>query len=119
MGYVRLACNGMVPGQTINQYVRDNWLGTLHKLNVETFTHLRLRGIDSEDAFFQHTLSGEPVILDDVDTLVTAFGAEPANTLEAELKNKFRSGLFVIGDALSPRTVEEAIFDGLKTSTQI
>jgi 2,4-dienoyl-CoA reductase-like NADH-dependent reductase (Old Yellow Enzyme family) len=117
--HVRLACNGMVPGQTINQYVRDNWLGTLHKLNVETFTHLRLRGIDSEDAFFQHTLSGEPVILDDVDTLVTAFGAESANTLEAELKNKFRSGLYVIGDALSPRTVEEAIFDGLKTSTQI
>ena len=64
-------------------------------------------------------MSGEPVILNDVDTLVTAFGAESANTLEAELKNKFQSGLYVIGDALSPRTVEEAIFDGLKTSTQI
>jgi hypothetical protein len=80
---------------------------------------LRLHGIDSEDAFFQHTLSGEPVILHDVDTLVTAFGAESANTLEEELKNNFQSELHVIGDALSPRTVEEAIFDGLKTSTQI
>jgi predicted NAD/FAD-dependent oxidoreductase len=50
---------------------------------------------------------------------VTAFGAESANTLEEELKNNFQSGLHVIGDALSPRTVEEAIFDGLKTSTQI
>ena len=117
--HVRLACNGMVPGQTVNQYVRDNWLGILHKLNVETLTHLRLHGIDSEDAYFQHTLSGEPVILNNVDTLVTAFGAGSSNTLEKDLKNNFHSKLHVIGDALSPRTVEEAILDGLKTSTAI
>ena len=117
--HVRLACNGMVPGQTVNQYVRDNWLGILHKLNVETLTHLRLHGIDSEDAYFQHTLSGEPVILNDVDTLVTAFGAGSSNSLEKDLKNNFQSKLHVIGDALSPRTVEEAILDGLKTSTAI
>ena len=117
--HVRLACNGMVPGQTVNQYVRDNWLGKLHKLNVQTFTHLRLHGIDSEDAYFQHTLSGEPVILNDVDTLVTAFGAGSFNNLEKELKNNFDSNLHVIGDALSPRTVEEAILDGLKASTKI
>ena len=117
--HVRLACNGMVPGQTVNQYVRDNWLGILHKLNVETLTHLRLHGIDSEDAYFQHTLSGEPVILNNVDTLVTAFGAGSSNTLEKDLKNNFHSKLHVIGDALSPRTVEEAILDGLKTSTTI
>ena len=117
--HVRLACNGMVPGQTVNQYVRDNWLGILHKLNVETLTHLRLHGIDSEDAYFQHTLSGEPVILNNVDTLVTAFGAGSFNTLEKDLKNNFHSKLHVIGDALSPRTVEEAILDGLKTSTAI
>ena len=117
--HVRLACNGMVPGQTVNQYVRDNWLGILHKLNVETLTHLRLHGIDSEDAYFQHTLSGEPVVLNDVDTLVTAFGAGSSNSLEKDLKNNFHSKLHVIGDALSPRTVEEAILDGLKTSTAI
>ena len=117
--HVRLACNGIVPGQTVNQYVRDNWLGILHKLNVETLTHLRLHGIDSEDAYFQHTLSGEPVILNNVDTLVTAFGAGSSNTLEKDLKNNFHSKLHVIGDALSPRTVEEAILDGLKTSTAI
>ena len=107
--HVRLACNGMVPGQTINQYVRDNWLGTLHKLNVETLTHLRLRGVDSDDTYFQHTLSEQPVILNDVDTLVTAFGSEATNTLEKDLRNKVQSELYVIGDALSPRSVEEAI----------
>ena len=80
---------------------------------------MRLHGIDSEDAYFQHTLSGEPVILNDVDTLVTAFGAGSSNTLEKELKNNFHSKLHVIGDALSPRTVEEAILDGLKASTAI
>ena len=71
------------------------------------------------DAYFQHTLSGEPVILNDVDTLVTAFGAGSFNNLEKELKNTFDTDLHVIGDALSPRTVEEAILDGLKASTII
>lgn len=106
-------------GETINQYVRDNWLGTLHKLNVETLTHLRLRCVDSDDTYFQHTLSEQPVILNDVDTLVTAFGSEATNTLEKDLRNKVQSELYVIGDALSPRSVEEAILDGLKTSAKI
>jgi predicted NAD/FAD-dependent oxidoreductase len=50
---------------------------------------------------------------------VTAFGSEATNTLEKDLRNKVQSELYVIGDALSPRSVEEAILDGLKTSAKI
>ena len=64
-------------------------------------------------------MSEQPVILNDVDTLVTAFGSEATNTLEKDLRNKVQSELYVIGDALSPRSVEEAILDGLKTSAKI
>ena len=99
--------------------MRDNWPGTLRKLNVKTLTHLRLLSVDSDDTYFQHTLSEQPVILNDVDTLVTAFGSEATNTLEKDLRNKVQSELYVIGDALSPRSVEEAILDGLKTSAKI
>ena len=55
--HVRLAVNEMVVGQNIPQYARDTWIDTLHKLDVEIIPHVRVVGVDSEDAYFQHTLS--------------------------------------------------------------
>lgn len=116
--HVRLAVNGMVAGQTIPQYARDSWLGDLHKLGVEIIPHMRLYGADAQDAYFQHTLSGEPVILEEVDTLVTALGTQSVTTLEAELAD-WSGEVHVIGDALCPRTVEEAVLEGLKVASEI
>jgi 2,4-dienoyl-CoA reductase-like NADH-dependent reductase (Old Yellow Enzyme family) len=116
--HVRLAVNGMVAGQTIPQYARDAWLGDLHKLGVEILPHLRLYGTDADDAYFQHTLSGEAVILSDVDTLVTALGTQSVTTLEDALSD-WKGSVHVIGDALCPRTVEEAVLEGLKVATEI
>ncbi len=119
--HVRLAVNGMVAGQTIPQYARDKWLGDLHKLNVDVIPHVRLYGADSENAYFQHVLSGEPVVLQDVDTVVTALGQVPDTSLEDELKNPldFQGELHIIGDCLSPRTVEEAVLEGLKVAAKL
>ena len=99
--------------------MRDNWPGTLRKLNVKTLTHLRLLSVDYENNDFQHTWSEELFILNNVDTLATAFGTHASNNLEEDLKNKVQSGLYVIGDALSQRSIEEAILDGLKASAKI
>lgn len=111
--HVRLAVNGMVAGQSIPQYARDVWLGTLHRLGVEIIPHVRLYGADEQDAYFQHVLSGEPVVLEGVDTLVTALGNSPVDDLAQALEGRDR-GLHLIGDCLSPRTVEEAVLDGLR-----
>ena len=111
--HVRLAVNGMVAGQTIPQYTRDAWLGILQKLGVEIIPHVRLFGVDSKDAYFQHTLSGEPVVMETVDTLVTALGNAPNTELEQAL-NEIAVPHHVIGDSLNPRTAEEAILEGLK-----
>jgi 2,4-dienoyl-CoA reductase-like NADH-dependent reductase (Old Yellow Enzyme family) len=116
--HVRLAVNGMIAGQTIPQYARDAWLGDLHKLGVEILPYLRLYGADAEDAYFQHTLSGEPVILNGVDTLVTALGTQSVTVLEDAL-TEWEGDVHVIGDALCPRTVEEAVLEGLKVATEI
>ncbi len=116
--HVRLAVNGMVAGQTIPQYARDSWLGDLHKLGVEIIPHMRLYGADAQDAYFQHTLSGEPVILNEVDTLVTALGTQSETTLEKALEN-WGGEIQVIGDALCPRTVEEAVLEGLKAASEL
>ncbi len=114
--HVRLAVNGIVAGQTIPQYARDTWLGDLHRLGVEILPHMRLYGIDRQDAYFQHTLSGEPVILHEVDTLVTALGTHSVTELETGLED-WGGETHIIGDALCPRTVEEAVLEGLKVAS--
>lgn len=111
--HVRLAVNGMVAGQTIPQYARDVWLGRLHRLGVEIVPHARPFGVDGETAYFQHTLSGEPVIFDAVDTLVTALGHRPDTRL-AEALGDWEGEVHEIGDCLCPRTVEEAVLEGLR-----
>ncbi len=115
---VRLAVNGMVAGQSIPQYVRDQWLGALHKLGVEVMPHMRLFGADADTAYFQHTLSGEPVMLENTDTLVTALGHAPDTAL-ADALSDYPGEVHVIGDSLAARTAEEAVFDGLKLAWEL
>ncbi len=113
--HVRLASTGHVAGETIPRYTRDVWLGTLHSLGVEMIPLVRLFGADSTTAFFQHMASGEPVICDNVDTLIAAQGHEPVTTLERELED-WQGDVHVIGDCLAPRTAEEAIVEGLEAA---
>lgn len=116
--HVRLAVNGTMAGQSIPQYARDTWLGTLHRLGVEVIPYARLFGVDAETAYFQHTLSGEPLILSDTDTVVTSLGHAPETELSDDL---YARGIdfHAIGDCLSPRSVEEAVLEGLKIASEI
>ena len=68
--------------------------------------------------FIFNTLSGEPVILNPVDTLVTALGHFAETKLEKDL-SKHGIPHHIIGDCLSPRTVEEAILEGLKVGIKV
>jgi len=115
---VRLAVNGTTPGESIQQYVRTNWVGTLHKLGVEIIPYSRVYGVDTDTVYLQHTASGEAVLCEGVDTLVTALGHEPDTTLEKALQD-FDSEVHVIGDCLAPRTVEEAVLEGLRAGTSV
>ena len=115
---VRLYCNGYMPGQSIQQYVRDGWLGTLHKLGVEWQPMTRLHGVDEDTVYFQHTVSGEPVLAEGVDTLVLAMGHQSRRALEESLQD-WDGELHVIGDCLAPRTAEEAVLEGLRVGAAL
>lgn len=52
------------------------------------------------------------------DTVVIAIGSRPVNELAGELKEKVPE-LHVIGDALSPRKVTEAIREGFELAIRI
>ena len=115
---VRLCVNGYMPGETIQQYVRDGWLGTLHKLGVETIPLARLVGADSDSVYFEHTTSSQPVVCDGVETLVTALAREAEGELEQALEG-WGGEVVAIGDCAAPRTAEEAVLEGLKVAWAI
>ena len=115
---VRLCVDGYMAGQRIHQYVRDHWVGELHKLNVEIIPYARLYGVDGDTAYFQHATSGEPIIFEGVDTVVASLGHDSQSELEGEMDG-WGGEIHVIGDCLTPRTAEEAVLEGLKVTAEI
>lgn len=115
---VRLAVNAVTAGQCIPHMVRDYAVGELHKLGVEIVPYVRLFGIDSGSVYFQHVTSGEPVVLEDVDTLVTHHAPRRNVALLATL-SAFEDRISLVGDCLNPRTAEEAVLEGLKAAQAI
>jgi 2,4-dienoyl-CoA reductase-like NADH-dependent reductase (Old Yellow Enzyme family)/pyruvate/2-oxoglutarate dehydrogenase complex dihydrolipoamide dehydrogenase (E3) component len=115
---VRLCVNAAVPGESLQQYVRDHWAGVLHGLGVEVIPYARLFGADEDSVFFVHGASGAPLVVEDVDTLVLAQGAAPATELETELAD-YDGEVHVIGDCKAPRTAEEAVLEGLKAAAEV
>lgn len=114
--HVRLCVDGLMAGQTLPFYVRDEMAGRLHKLGVEIIPYARLFGADENTVYFQHATSGEPMLMEEVDTLVLSQGHEPVHALVAELDG-LGIAVHLIGDALTPRSAEEAVLDGLKLAT--
>ncbi len=116
--HVRLAVNGVCAAANIQNYVRDATIARLHRLGVAMHPFLRFYGFDGETAYFLHTASQEPVVFEEVDTLVVV----PPNRSEDSLLQPLAAlGIRarLVGDALAPRTAEEAVFDGLNVATSL
>ncbi|PYY82244.1 oxidoreductase [Pseudomonas sp. TKO26] len=111
---VQLAVNGTHCGENLPLYVRDQLAGELHKLAIPIIPYARLYGCDDSTVYLQHTASGEPMLLENVDSLVLCQGHQSVDDLGQQLKGlvPFQR----IGDCLAPRTVEEAIHEGLKVA---
>ncbi|MDE3737561.1 MULTISPECIES: FAD-dependent oxidoreductase [Pseudomonas] len=114
---VRLAVNGPHCGESLPLYVRDQMAGELHKLGIPITPYSRLYGCDDSTVYMMHATCGVPMLFEEVDTLVLCQGHEPVDDLGSELEGlvDFRR----IGDCLAPRTVEEAIYEGLKLAWDI
>ncbi|MDP9506962.1 FAD-dependent oxidoreductase [Pseudomonas protegens] len=111
---VQLAVNGTHCGESLPLYVRDQLAGELHKLAIPIIPYARLYGCDDSTVYLQHTASGEPMLLENVDSLVLCQGHQSVDDLGQQLQGlvPFQR----IGDCLAPRTVEEAIHEGLKVA---
>lgn len=112
---VRLAVNGTVASETIQNYVRDHNNGQLHKHGVEVIPFAQLFGVDDSNVYLQHSVTREAIIIEEVDTVVLASAVRAVDGLADELAD-FAGDLHLIGDCLTPRTAEEAIYEGFVTA---
>ncbi|MFO1087699.1 MAG: FAD-dependent oxidoreductase [Reyranellaceae bacterium] len=110
--HVRLAITGTNVGQNLQQYLRDHWAGKLHKLGVEVIPYARLFGVDADAAYLAHLVTNEPIIANEVETVVLALGHRPDTSLEEELA-PLGIPLHLAGDCLAPRSAEEAVYEGM------
>lgn len=115
---VRLAVSGIAVGETLPLYVRDSAVASLHRLGVTTMPYMRLHGCDEDAVYLQHIASGEAVVVESIDTVVLCTGHTPVTDL-ADTLDDLELTTFVIGDAASPRTAEEAVFEGLRIASEI
>ena len=115
---VTLAVDGYMAGQRIQQYVRDEMTKQALLAGVEIVTLVRLYGADADSVYLQHVLTGEPVVVDDVAALVLSQGHESVTELVDALVD-YPGEVHAIGDCLAPRTVEEAVLEGLRAASAI
>jgi 2,4-dienoyl-CoA reductase-like NADH-dependent reductase (Old Yellow Enzyme family) len=115
---VTLAVNAPVSGNALQMYLRDHWNGVLNSLGVKVVPYLGFYGADGEAAYFQHAVTQEPVVFDDIDSVVVCHGAIAATALEAELAG-LEIETRIIGDCLTPRTAEEAVYEGLLAGSEL
>jgi hypothetical protein len=116
--HVRLAVNGPCAGASLQSYLRDEAVATLFRLGVEVLPFMRLFGLDPDSAYFVHTTAQEPVILEDVDSVVVNYANEPV-AFDDGAAGWGNVSVQVVGDANSPRTAEEAVYEGYKAGWAI
>jgi pyruvate/2-oxoglutarate dehydrogenase complex dihydrolipoamide dehydrogenase (E3) component len=115
---VRLAVNAMCAAANVQTYIRFEIVARLHRLGVEVLPWMRLYGADGRTAYFVHTASREAVVLEDVDTLVLSTPNHPCDELVQSL-TQLGIEHHLIGDCLTPRTAEEAVYEGLKAGLAV
>ena len=115
---VTLAVDGYLAGQRIQQYVRDVMTADVLRAGVEILTLVRPYGADSDTVYLQHVLTGEPVMVDGVAALVLSQGHDAVTDLVDALVD-YPGEVHAIGDCLAPRTVEEAVLEGLQVASGI
>jgi 2,4-dienoyl-CoA reductase-like NADH-dependent reductase (Old Yellow Enzyme family)/thioredoxin reductase len=115
---VTLCVNGYAAGEGLQQYVRDALLAALQRERITVVALVRLFGLDDDTVYLQHVLTDEAILLAPVSGVVLACGHESSTELFATLAGE-DFAVVGVGDCLAPRTVEEAVLEGLVVASAL
>ncbi len=119
---VTLGVTGNMAGQRCQQYVRDQMTAAARRAYVTILPTTRLFGVDESAVYLQDVLTDEAVVIEGAVALVLAQGHVPADSLLAELEADAADGAYLVlaaGDVQSPRTIEEAVLEGLRAGVAV
>jgi 2,4-dienoyl-CoA reductase-like NADH-dependent reductase (Old Yellow Enzyme family) len=107
---VTLTCAAPCPGEGLHQYQRNLYLARLDELGVAIRHHEELAAAGGR-LVLRHVFSGRCAPLPAAATVVIAHGRVPEDGLWPELEG--RRGCARAGDVLGPRSLEEAVLEGV------
>ena len=107
---VTLACAAPCPGDVLHQYQRNLYLARLDEAGIAVLHHTELAA-EGDRLVLRHVFSARTASLPDVATVVLAHGRVPEDDLWAVFEGQ--RGRIRAGDALGPRSMEEAILEGV------
>ena len=114
--HVTLATAANFAGAAIQQYTRTLLVSqALRTGRIEFVNDVRLVGVDADTGYLQSTLC--EIVHEVEDVAATIVSAAP-QAVRPEL-DFGPASVQVIGDALAPRTVEEAVYEGLTAATEL
>lgn len=120
---VTLGVTGNMAGQRCQQYVRDQMTAAARRAHVTILPTTRLFGADEGTVYLQDVLTEEAVVVEDAAALVLAQGHVPADglllELEADAAAEGAYRVLAAGDVQSPRTIEEAVLEGLRAAVAV
>jgi len=115
---VTLGSTGVIAGQRVQQYVRDEMIAAAERAHVQRIPLVRIFGADRSAVYFQHVLTEEAIVIEDTAALVLALGHEPVDDLYQALGD-YPGEVQAIGDCVAPRTAEEAVLEGMRVGAAL
>jgi hypothetical protein len=112
---VRLALAAPGFPDVVHQYQRNLYLERLDRLGVELVPHLQPVALSPGAVACRNVFSDRQVVVEGVDTLVVNAGRAASNDLYEALAAE-HTGVVRVGDALGPRSFEEAIAEGTRAA---
>jgi 2,4-dienoyl-CoA reductase-like NADH-dependent reductase (Old Yellow Enzyme family) len=109
---VTLAVGAVMPGETLHQYARNQYIARLCRAGVRIEHYLGLESAAGGSVRFRNIFAPDLETVIETDALLVALGRVPDDGLADALRE--RGGLTVeqAGDCRSPRSIEEAILEG-------
>ncbi|QQB13983.1 FAD-dependent oxidoreductase [Brevibacterium casei] len=112
---VTLATAANFAGAAIQQYTRTLLVSQALRVGVEFLSDARLVGVDEDTGYLQSTLCE---IVHEVDGVAATIVSAAPRAAVPDL-DFGPASVEVIGDARAPRTVEEAVYEGLVAATNL
>jgi 2,4-dienoyl-CoA reductase-like NADH-dependent reductase (Old Yellow Enzyme family) len=109
---VTIAVGAVMPGESVHQYARNQYLGRLARAGVTIADRHGLLSAADGDVSFANVFAPELVSTLSADALVLSHGRVPVDELYEQLTSQLDVPIVSAGDCRSPRGLEEAILEG-------